>query len=287
VGIVHKPFEEVGNVHATRHNDGVTDRHLDMQTKGKRPPAYALRALGRNGLPEMVEAGGVKYQLTQTVKHDFWAATGFYLDENGAKAVLKIGRLEPYAGVPLDWAGKFLCRRELRFYRALADVENVPAVLGEIGTTGFLHEYVEGRPLSRKDPVPDAFFSELMALMQQLHQRRIAYVDANKPENILLGDDGRPHLIDFQISWDLHELGDWWGNRWWLRRLQESDVYHVLKHKKRMRPDQTSDEERARVEKRGVLINLHRFLTKPYHKMRKAYFKRLKDSGRLLPEGSK
>ncbi len=263
------------------------DRHLQLTQKCNRPPAYALRALGRNNLPETVDAGGIKFHLTQTVKHDFWAATGFYFGENGKKAVLKIARIEPYAGIPLSWAGRFLRSRELRFYRALSDIQNVPAVLGEIGNTGFLHEFVEGHPLDKNESLPDTFFADLMTLIHQLHQRRIAYVDANKPQNILLGDDGRPHLIDFQISWDLHELGNWWGNRWWLRRLQESDIYHVLKHKKHMRPDQLSEEERRRVQNRGILIDLHRIIIKPYRKLRKAYFKRLKDSGRLLPEGSK
>jgi len=261
---------------------------LQRTQPGKRPPAYSLRALGRKGLPEVVEADdGVLYRLTRTVKHDFWAATGFYEGANGKLAVLKIGRVEPYAGIPLDWAGRFLCWREMRFYRALVDLPNVPSILGTAGLTGFLHEYVPGRPLAKDKPVPDAFFDELQNLMLELHRRDIAYVDANKPENILLGDDRRPHLIDFQISWDLKELPNIWLNRWWLRRLQESDIYHVLKHKKRMRPDQLTEDERQRVEKRGTLINLHRILTRPYHKLRKHLFKRLEKSGRLLPEGSK
>ncbi len=259
-----------------------------MPQPGNRPPAYALRALGRKGLPKVVSgADGVNYHLTRTVKHDFWAATGFYEADNGRRAVLKIGRVEPYAGVPLVWAGRFLCRREMRFYQALADVPNVPALLGTVGNTGFLHEFVPGRPLAKDQPVPDTFFVDLQNLMGEIHRRQIAYVDANKPENILLGDDGRPHLIDFQISWDLKELPAIWLNRWWLKRLQESDIYHVLKHKKRMRPDQISEGERRRVEQRGTLINLHRIISRPYHKLRKHWFKRLKESGRLLPEGSK
>jgi serine/threonine protein kinase len=135
--------------------------------------------------------------------------------------------------------------------------------------------------------VPETFFDDLERLIHEIHERRIAYVDANKPENILLGDDGRPHLIDFQISWDLHELGDTWINRWWLRRLQHSDIYHVLKHKRRLRPDQMSAVERDIVEKRGLLIQLHRVVTMPYKRVRRSTFKRMRDSGRLLPEGSK
>ncbi len=151
-------------------------------------------------------------------------------------AVLKIGRVADFAGMPLEWLGKWICGREMRFYRKLADVPNVPKVLGMVGPTGFVHEYVQGRPLSKDRPVPDGFFTQLQALLDELHRRGIAYVDTNKPENILLGDDGKPHLIDFQISYDLHEFGNWFVNRAILRHMQREDFYHILKHKRRLRP---------------------------------------------------
>jgi hypothetical protein len=246
-----------------------------------------MRALGRRNLPETIELNGVAWRHEKTHKHDFWAVTGFYVNDAGERAVLKMGRTEPFAGVSLEFIGRWLCRREMRFYQALGDLPNVPAVLGRVGTTGFLHAYAPGLPLSKDRPVPDGFFDNLLALIAQVHRRDIAYVDANKPENILLGDDALPHLIDFQISWDLKELGDSWLNRWWLRRLQQSDIYHVLKHKKRMRPDQLSEGERAVVERRGALIRVHRIVTMPYKRIRRSTFKRMRDSGRLLPEGSK
>jgi RIO-like serine/threonine protein kinase len=199
---------------------------------------------------------------------------------------LKASRTEPFAGVPLAWIGRWLCRRELRFYEALADLASVPAVVARVDRHAFLHEYVPGRPLSREHPVPDGFFDELQELMRELHRRRIAYVDANKPQNILLGDDGRPHLIDFQISWDLVELGDTWINRWFLRRLQRADLYHVLKHKKHMRPDEMTERDWHEVSQRGFLIDLHRVVSKPYFKIRRRTFRRLRESGRILPEGS-
>src|SRR5215207_6177742 len=99
-----------------------------------------------------------------------------------------MGRTEPFAGLPLELIGRFLCRRELRFYNALAELANVPPVLGVVGPTGFLHAFVEGHPLSTERPVPDHFFDDLERLIGEIHARRIAYVDANKPENILLGD---------------------------------------------------------------------------------------------------
>ena len=252
-----------------------------------------MRALGKTGLPASFTIDGTTYRLTQTVKHDFFAATGFYATDAGRKAVLKMGRTEEFAGFPLDWLGKWLCGREMRFYTKLADLPNVPAVLGTVGRTGFVHAYVEGRPLSKDRPVPDGFFDRLRELFEELHRRDVANVDTNKPENILLGDDGLPHLIDFQISSDLTEplplpvrmpRG---VARWWLRRMQRADLYHVLKHKRRLRKDEMTPEEVEQAQRKGTLIRLHRVVFKPYFLLRRRTFKRLRETGRLLPEGSK
>jgi hypothetical protein len=261
-----------------------------------RPPAhpdrvaYSMRALGKAGLPGEFSLNGTTYRLLRTVKHDFFAATAFYRDDDDRMVVLKAGRTGDFAGVPLLWLGRWLCRRELRFYTRLADVPNVPDVLGAVGPTGFVHDFVPGRPLEKHMPVPDGFFGELFGLLGELHRRGLAYVDTNKPQNILLGDDGRPHLIDFQISYDAADF-DRPGlralNRWLLRRLQREDVYHALKHKRRIRPDQMTRGETEAAARRSALIRLHRFVFKPYFALRRRTFKRLRDTGRLMPEGSK
>lgn len=200
---------------------------------------------------------------------------------------MKISRTQEFAGVGLLWLGKWICRREQRFYRKLADLPGIPKVLGNVGPTGFVLEYVAGHPLSRDTPVPDGFFSELQGLMIELHRRNLAYVDTNKRQNILVGDDGRPHLVDFQISWDLEEFGDWWLNRAVLAHLQQEDLYHILKHKRRLRPDEMSPRERELAQRRSMLLRIHRFILWPYFRLRRRTFQRLRDTGRLLPEGSK
>ena len=264
------------------------DRQLVAPTRpGQKPPAYSMRALGRAGLPEAIAVGDVTYTLVRAMKHDFFAATGLYVSGAGRKVVCKIGRTTPFFGLPLAWLGRWLCQRELRFYARLHDLPNVPAVLGTVGDTGFVHAYVEGRPLSKDVVVPNGFFDQLDALLADLHRRNLAYVDTNKPQNILLGDDGRPHLIDFQISFDLDTLGgDHPLGRLVLRALQREDRYHVLKHKRRLRPDELSADERERAGRRSGVIRLHRVVTKPYFKLRRAVFGRLRASGRLLPEGT-
>jgi hypothetical protein len=247
-----------------------------------------MRALGRSDLPREFDLAGKTWRHVRTMKHDFFAATALYEDaaDSTRRVVLKISRTADFAGIPLEWVGRLLCRREMRFYLRLADLPNIPHVLGTVGRTGFVHGYVEGRPLAIDKPLPTGFFEQLETLLHDVHRRDIAYVDTNKPENILLGDDGKPHLIDFQISWDLN-LGRTWLNRWILRRLQAEDLYHLAKHRRRLR-----QEEPARPADEGELklspwIRAHRLIATPFKRFRRRTLERMRTSGRLLPEGSK
>jgi len=266
-------------------NDRPSD-HPGESVCGK--PLFSLRALGRDDPPTEFTLDRRRYTRTHIIKHDFFAATAFYVDDTGTKSVAKFGRAAAWCGVPLAWVGRVLRDREVRFYASLADLANVPALIGNVGDTGFAHAYVEGMPLDKSRPIPDTFFADLQELLRRIHARDMAYVDTNKPQNILLGDDGRPHLIDFQISFDLHGfMGKSFITRWWLKRLQRADIYHILKHKKKLRPDQITPAELEIATKRSFWIKAHRVVFKPYFSIRRAVMKKLRDSGRLLPEGSK
>ena len=263
------------------------DRHLHPVQPDPKRFFYSMRALGRDGLPETFDVDGTRFTLDRTLKHDFYAATGLYVDGDNRKAVLKMGRVIPFFGIPMHWIGRRLCAREIRFYSALSDLPNVPRILGRVGSTGFVHAYVEGEQLSRERPVPDGFFDDLNALIRELHRRDITYVDTNKPQNILVGANGLPYLIDFQISYDYATFGNHFLSRWLMARAKREDCYHILKHKRRFRPDELTPDERVRANQVSTFIRIHRFVTKPYFVIRRALFKRLRESGRLLPEGSK
>jgi len=256
-----------------------------------RPPApgrlaYWMRALGREDLPAVVELSGRRLRRVATAKHDFWAATGFYEDDTGTRAVLKVYRTAPFAGTPLRWLGRWQCRREVGFYRRLAGLGCVPALFGPVGETAYLRAFVPGHPLSRQRPVPGGFWPRLDAAMSEVHRRDVAYVDSNKPENVLVGDDGRPYLIDFQIAWGSGRSRRLGFGKWWLGRLQREDLYHVLKHKRRFSPDLMTPEELVRVRQRSLLIKAHRVLNRPYLVVRRRLFRWLRRTGRILPSGS-
>lgn len=256
-----------------------------------------MYALGAGGPPAEVRLAGRTLRLQRPVKHDFWAATAFYVDaDSGEMAVVKFGRIQRLIVLPMRWSGRVLVQRESHFYQRLADVAAVPRWLGMIEApwTGFAHAYVVGRPMSDAPAsrLDATFFAELAEVLARLHERGIAYVDLHKPQNVLIGDDGRPHLIDFQISYDIDSgLKRWLLPRfmraWLLRAAMRADVYHLLKHKKFLRPDLLDAREIEAVEQRAWFIRLHRGLVAPYRFVRRRLLSRWRRSGRLLPEGSK
>lgn len=239
------------------------------------PPAADNRLQAfPQGLPGEFSCAGEVFRFRRQFKHDFFAATGHYVSDGGRQVVLKLQRTRPFFGLPLRWLGAWLTRHEANLYRDLADVAGVPALVGTLGPTGFVHEFVPGDQLRREKKVSDTFFDELADLLRAVHARGIAYVDLNKRQNILVGEDGRPWLIDFQISF---RLGRRRGAipRLVLQTLQEHDWYHFAKHKRRCRADLMTEREIAASYEPTGLLQTHRRVSRPYFKVRRWILKKL------------
>lgn len=237
---------------------------MSRSTKKRNAPAW-LRALGRRDLPTQIEVDGRPYAHMKTFKHDFFAVTGLY--EGGAgRVVLKVGRQAPLLGIPMRWVGRFLFRRESRLLKKTQHLNGVPLFSGSWEDTGLVHPFIEGRPLSKDDPIADDFFPRLETLIVEMHALDIAYVDLEKRENVLVGDDGGPWLFDFQIAWD---RAGWFGTRWILRILQKSDRYHLLKHWRRLRPDQLDEARLRESQSPPFWIAGHRLLFRPFTHLRR------------------
>jgi len=241
--------------------------------------AYHLLACGRAGLPPRITIEGASYRLRRVFKHDFFAATGVYEVTAGAKKpakiVLKIQRQRHFLGLPLGWLGRYLCCREVSILRRLGSLDGVPHPLGRHGPTGFVYEYIEGRSLEEHPELPDGFFDQLLELLKQVHQRNVLYLDMNKRGNILVGADGRPYLIDFQISLHIGEDFPLPGRlRQYLRQtLQAADLYHLHKHKRRLCPDSLTQHEKTMSLALSSPIRTHRAIATPLRKLRRAFLK--------------
>ncbi|MBL7141365.1 MAG: hypothetical protein ISS74_10710 [Planctomycetes bacterium] len=234
-----------------------------------RVPKRILR--GKMPRPEFTLAGRT-YRLEKTLKQDFFAATGRYVGPVGERVVLKHYHMEPWMGCPLEWAGRLMADREVRHYRLLQDTGGVPRLLGRVGRSAFVHAWVEGEDLlDRREPPPDDFFDRLEALVAAMHRRDMAYIDMNKPDNVLVAEDGRPVLIDFQISWAPRLKGGALGGarRRLLALFQQADRYHVRKLKRQYRPDLMTPEERAASKEPPWFLRLHRIVGAPLRDLRR------------------
>ncbi len=226
---------------------------------------YSLTALGRRGLPSRIEVHGQTYTQRRVFKNDFFAVTALYEGDAG-RVILKVHRQVSFLLLSLGWLGRLLAARERAAFDHLRNVEGVPRLIGRWGPTGLVREYVEGHPLARGERVPDDFHTRLRSLIEAIHGRGMAYVDLEKCENVLVGDDGRPYLFDFQISWYLPRK--WGGELWPARKLrrwfQAGDRYHLVKLQRRTRPDQLSPEQLAFSYRRPWYVYLHSLLTRPF-----------------------
>jgi len=130
----------------------------------------------------------------------------------------------------------------------------------------------EGHPLGHREAVPEAFFPTLQSLLKTMHQRKMAYVDLHKRENVLVGDDGQPYLIDFQISfvpsWLLRVLPTTWIL---LSILQKSDDYHL--EKLRLKSSPAGSDEGI---KRPWWIRVHRAVAMPFRQIRRRMLVKIK-----------
>jgi hypothetical protein len=243
-----------------------------------RPRPALLRALGRDEPPASVEIDGLTYRLERVFKHDSWAATALYAG-TGRQVVCKFNRRQRIGPIPMGWLGRWLARREARALRKLNGVPGVPPIVGEVRHAGRVmsyavgHDFIPGRPLGRHDRPGGDYFPRLEALLTEVHRRGLAYVDLHKRENILVGADGRPYLVDFQISYC---LPGWWPAnalpaRLLLWLLQRSDRYHLVKHRLRCSPDRTAESAMHR----PWWIHLHRCVARPARTLRRWLLVRL------------
>ena len=231
---------------------------------------------------------GRRYRLEKVFKHDFFAATALYAAETPGEGfprlVAKFGRQQDFCGLPGAWVGRLLRRREERVHRRLDGIVGVQRWAGRLSDSAYALVYMDGRTLDTlRQPPPAGFFDHLRTILDAIHARQAAYCDLHKRSNIQVTPDGRPGLIDFQVS----VLGPpslaLRGLRGrWLAYLQQMDLYHLYKHKRRLAPQELRPEELDLSRRRGALVRLHRGLVTPLRALRRRFLSRQHRLGRLV-----
>jgi serine/threonine protein kinase len=165
-------------------------------------------------------------ELIETLKHDVFGRVELVRGPEGllVRRVARAGLLDPRAIL-----ARALLARERRALQALRGMPGVPQL--SVADRGLAHEllrtHLAGAPLHRATQLPLDYFEHLDVLVQALHARGVCHNDLHKEPNILVGEDGRPALVDFQLS-SVHTRQD----RSFRVRVSE-DLRHAEKHRAR------------------------------------------------------
>ena len=261
-------------------------------------------ACGSTGLPPQIACLGGQYALEKVLKHDFHAATGLYRRQEfevssfkcevnsqpdasdfklPARLICKINRRMHFCFLPLGLIGRLMTRSEIGKLRRCEGIPEVPRVLARLDAHTYVYEYIEGRSLNEKPPLPADFFDRLVSALQQVHARNLVHCDLHKLGNILVDTEGRPHIIDFQIARHIGDrllLSRWLSSR--LRRwLQSYDLYHIYKQKRRLQPQLLTQAEEKLSRNHTWPLELQRAIARPYKKVRRACLRYLYAKGIL------
>lgn len=94
-------------------------------------------------------------------------------------------------------------RRERKVYRRLSGVPGIPKCFGLLDDKYLVLEYVSGdsyRRLENRLDNREHFFSSLLTTLEGMHKAGVAHGDLKRKDNILVGPNQEPFIIDFGIA---------------------------------------------------------------------------------------
>ncbi|OGP74803.1 MAG: hypothetical protein A2V86_16020 [Deltaproteobacteria bacterium RBG_16_49_23] len=142
----------------------------------------------------------------------------------------------------LRWTlGLWLIHKEWKIYSQLKGLKGIPQPVERIDRFAFAMEFIPGVPIERGKIIVPSFFSDLEQVLKAVHSRGVVHMDLRHKGNILVSEEGKPFLIDFNSSFSFKEEG-------LLRRLlfplfRWVDYGGLFKLKERASPSSMTPEE--------------------------------------------
>jgi serine/threonine protein kinase len=137
--------------------------------------------------------------------------------------------------------GLWLIHKEWKIYCQLKGLKGIPQPMERIDLFAFAMEYIPGKAVGRDEMLLPPFFLELERVLRDVHSRGVVHLDLRHKGNILVSDEGKPFLIDFNSSFSFKDGGI--AHRFLFPLLRWVDYGGLLKLKERASPSSmTSDE---------------------------------------------
>jgi len=170
-----------------------------------------------------------------------WGNANISLFRTGGETwVVKDFRHCPF-GVRQTW-GICMAGRELSALRRLSGIPGFPEGAFRLDRYAIAYRFVPGNEIGQADPglQTPGFFESLESLVDRMHGRGIAHLDIRTGGNVLVTDQGKPLILDFQSHVRLSGLPGF------LRRILVAvDRAGVYKHWSLRAPGSMGEEREA------------------------------------------
>jgi len=200
----------------------------------------------------------VSLSVRTLLKRDLFGAVN-HVRAPGADPEDCVERDTTVAAAGLRWLARRLAAREARALTELRGLPGVPRLLSWDGRR-LVRSWVPGTPLQSAPGIDAAWFREALRLLRRVHAAGIVHNDMAKEPNWLVGPDGRPALLDFQLAMQPRVRGRIF------RTLAYDDLRHLLKHKRTYCPDRLTARQRAILARRSVLAAAWACTVKPVYR---------------------
>jgi predicted Ser/Thr protein kinase len=154
----------------------------------------------------------------------------------------------PHEKSLLGLLGRYALRREHRVYVRLQGVPGVPRCHGLLDDKHLVLDYLPGPSLRAHDAQVrdrERFFAGLLASIEAMHAAGVAHGDLKRKNNIVVGPDERPYIIDFGVA-RLREPGGKGRGGPVFEWVRQTDYNAWAKLKYRRRMDAIAPEDAAR-----------------------------------------
>ena len=175
---------------------------------------------------------------------------------------------EPRGAVFRRKLGEASIRREERIYKRLEGIPGVPRCFGILDDRCLILEHIPGgsfRELEHQLENRELFFSLLLRTLRSMHEAGVAHGDLKRKNNILVGPNQEPFVIDFGIAIQADE-SERGRDGFMFRSVKQADYNAWIKHKYQRHFDNLSAED-AEIYRPMVLESVVRVLRIGWQKL--------------------
>lgn len=188
------------------------------------------------------------------LKKDIFGAN--FLVETAAGPIVRRDASE--AATAVRWLARRLLAREARALLALVGTDGVPQLIS-VSANRLERDYIVGVPMQEGKPGKIEYFHAAASLLRNLHRRGVVHNDLAKEPNLLVGQDGKPAIIDFQLAWSVKSRGRLF------RVLAREDIRHLLKHKRTYCPQNLTMREKRILARPALISRIFMATIKPVY----------------------